>query len=127
MADNKTLSVAKDLARNQTQLLNTDELYSACTENLGLALSPDALAYIMYTSGSTGEPKGVLQNHRNVLQKVMTQTNDFHISIDDGLVLLYAYQFSASVRVIFGALLNGAGLFPTETPETRDWHGWLAG
>ena len=113
VADNKTLSVAKDLARNQTQLLNTDELYSACTENLGLALSPDALAYIMYTSGSTGEPKGVLQNHRNVLQKVMTQTNDFHISIDDGLALLYAYHFSASVRVIFGALLNGAGLFPT--------------
>ena len=33
----------------------------------GLAISPDAFSFIFYTSGSTGQPKGVVDNHRNVL------------------------------------------------------------
>ncbi len=68
------------------------------------------MAYVMYTSGSTGEPKGVIQNHRNILHKIFTHTHDYRICADDRLALLYSCSFSASVRCIFGALLNGAAL-----------------
>ena len=73
-------------------------------------IAPRDVAFIMYTSGSTGEPKGVTQNHRNILHKVFTHTQDYRICADDRLSLLYSHSFGASVRCIFGALLNGAAL-----------------
>ncbi len=82
------------------------------SENLGLPVPPGASAYIIYTSGSTGRPKGVFQDHRNVLHNVMRCTNMLHISPDDRLSLLWSCSFAASVPNIFGALLNGASLFP---------------
>ena len=80
--------------------------------DLGAPISPDALAYIVYTSGSTGQPKGVVQNHRNVLHKVMTPTNDFHICPDDRLALLYGGAVAIGVRISLCAWLNGAALYP---------------
>jgi amino acid adenylation domain-containing protein len=80
--------------------------------DLGAPISPDALAYIVYTSGSTGQPKGIVQNHRNVLHKVMTPTNDFHICPDDRLALLYGAAVAIGVRISLCAWLNGAALYP---------------
>jgi len=77
---------------------------------LELAIAPDALAYILYTSGSTGVPKGVVQNHRCVLHNVMRYTNCAHIAEDDRFSLLGSYDVGASASNIFGALLNGASL-----------------
>src|SRR5262245_12100851 len=77
-------------------------------DNVCLSVAPDVLACITYTSGSTGQPKGVMQNHRNIVHKVITATNAFHISVDDRLLLVYSCSFSASILPIFGALLNGA-------------------
>ncbi|MGH7836088.1 MAG: AMP-binding protein, partial [Candidatus Binatia bacterium] len=70
VADNETFSLACELAQNEFPIVNIDDLNSgSSTENPGLKISPDRLSLIMYTSGSTGEPKGVVQNHRNVLYK----------------------------------------------------------
>src|SRR5205807_166318 len=77
-------------------------------------VSPDKLAYILYTSGSTGQPKGVMQNHRNVLHFIRAYTNNLHINSDDRLTLLSSYCFDASVMDIYGALLNGATLYPID-------------
>ena len=56
-------------------------------ENPGLSVSPDRIAYINYTSGSTGEPKGVVWNHRNELFGIRVKTNELHISPDDRVSL----------------------------------------
>ncbi|MDA8085796.1 MAG: AMP-binding protein, partial [Nitrospiraceae bacterium] len=100
------------LAGDFTPLI-IDEIDSRFSpENLNLPISPEAAAYIIYTSGSTGEPKGVCQDHRNVLHNVMRCTNMMHIAADDRLSLLWSCSFAASVPNVFGALLNGAALFP---------------
>ena len=107
---------------------NLEKIPSALPgDNLGLSVAPEALACITYTSGSTGQPKGVMQNHRNVVHKVITATNAFHISVEDRLLLVYSCSFSASILPIFGALLNGATVcaFDVQKGGTAALVSWL--
>ncbi len=81
------------------------------------AISPDRIAYILYTSGSTGEPKGVVQTHRNVLAQVRNYSNNLHLCADDRLTFVSSYGVDAAVQDIFGALLNGAAVYPVSVRE----------
>ena len=109
----QNLADAQRLTRATVPLLNVDELDETLkTSNLNLAIAPDSLAYILYTSGSTGQPKGVVQNQRNVLHFIRAYTNNLHIAPEDRLTLLSSYSFDAAVMAIYGALLNGATLYP---------------
>ena len=84
---------------------------------INIATEPHSLAYLLYTSGSTGQPKGVMQNHRNVLHFIRAYTNNLHIDATDRLTLLSSYCFDASVMDIYGALLNGATLYPVDIKD----------
>jgi amino acid adenylation domain-containing protein len=81
------------------------------------AISPDRIAYILYTSGSTGEPKGVVQTHRNVLAQVRNYSNNLHLCADDRLTFVSSYGVDAAVQDIFGALLNGAAVYPVSVRD----------
>jgi len=122
VTDNKNLFVAEGLARSVRQLINIDELDSSLSdENIGLSLSPVTLAYILYTSGSTAQAKGVLQNHRNTLHTIMNYTNGFRICVYDRLTLLHSCNFSVAIIDVFCALLNGAAIYPFNVrAEARD-------
>ena len=109
-----------ELARKITgvPVLNVDSLGASVTSSdLNLKIDPSSLAYILYTSGSTGRPKGVMQNHRNVLHFIRAYTNNLHLNARDRLTLLSSYCFDAAVMDIYGALLNGATLFPLDIRE----------
>ena len=89
-------------------------------------IDPSSPAYVYFTSGSTGEPKGVVDTHRNVLHNVMRYTNGLGISPEDRMTLLQTSTFSGAVSSMFGALLNGASVFPRDparsTPSaTAEW------
>lgn len=95
-------------------LLRVDQVLAAAgpDERPGIAIPPDVPAYVYYTSGSTGRPKGVVDSHRNVLHNVMRYTNALGIDRDDRITLLQSPGFSGAVSSLFGALLNGAAVFP---------------
>ncbi|MST95141.1 MAG: amino acid adenylation domain-containing protein, partial [Pedosphaera sp.] len=113
VTDTANLRLASELATNGA--LNVDDLIAAdlaADENPGLDIAPDALAYIFFTSGTTGQPKGVMDNQRNVLHNVLRYTNQLHLAAEDRLTLVQSASFSGAVSNVFGALLNGAAVFP---------------
>ncbi len=79
------------------------------TENPEIESGPEHLAYVMYTSGSTGDPKGVLVPQRAVLRLVKNNTFA-SFSPEEVFLQLAPLSFDAATFEIWGALLNGARL-----------------
>ena len=96
-------------------------------DNLEIQSHPDDLAYIIYTSGSSGQPKGVMQNHRYVLNLYKNYTNSGLMTEQDRFSLLYSAAFAGAVRDIYCALLNGAALLPLDMKRMslHQLGGWL--
>jgi len=117
LTNSKNVALARELAIGDLQIINIDTAKSI-KQSIELPIvEPERLAYILYTSGSTGQPKGVMQNHRNVLHYIRVYTNNLHLDAGDRLTLLSSYCFDASVMDIYGALLNGATLYPIDIKE----------
>jgi amino acid adenylation domain-containing protein len=115
---NQTIGQARALAGNKIQILNVDEISSSVSdENPHNPVRPDSFACILYTSGSTGQPKGVLQTHRNILHQVYSYTSKIGITASDRLSLLPSFDVGAGHIDIYSALLNGASLFPCNMKE----------
>jgi amino acid adenylation domain-containing protein len=118
ISDGAHLELVRSLGPAARPVLDLDRLDPGLPDtDLDLPISPGAPAYVLYTSGSTGRPKGVVQSHRNVLWDIREYTNTLHISCDDRMTLLYSCSVNGAVRGIFGALLNGASLYPFDVKE----------
>ena len=63
-------------------------------------------AYVMFTSGSTGEPKGVVIPNRGIL-RLVTETDFISFSSSETFLQLSALSFDASTLELWGPLLNG--------------------
>ncbi|MCA0902162.1 non-ribosomal peptide synthetase [Microbulbifer agarilyticus] len=127
ISNSSSLTEARELARDDAAVLNLDSVSEHNdSSNPDIPVSPDTLAYIIYTSGSTGTPKGVVQNNRNLLHGCMRRSNLQNVTPEDRMTLLYSCSVIASVYCIFGALLNGAALFPYDfhregVEKLADW------
>jgi amino acid adenylation domain-containing protein len=112
LADRETADLAAAIAGPARDVLVVDDLPPCAAGPPPIDASPDAVACIYFTSGSTGRPKSVVDTHRNVLHNVLRYTNALRIAPSDRLSLLQPPSFSGTVSSTFGALLNGAALFP---------------
>ncbi|SCZ13528.1 non-ribosomal peptide synthetase, partial [Pseudomonas sp. NFACC37-1] len=74
--------------------------------NPGFAQSSEAIAYIMYTSGSTGQPKGVLVPHR-AINRLVINNGYADFNEHDRIAFASNPAFDASTMDVWGALLNG--------------------
>ena len=90
----------------------------ASWSGLSAAAPPDAgtreadLAYILYTSGSTGEPKGVMLSHRAAMSFVRWAADYLGLQPEDRLANHAPLHFDLSVFDVFGAVSAGAAVLP---------------
>ena len=128
LTDKKNLAAARAVAGGLACVVDIEALPDDIGgADLETEIGPEAFALMIYTSGSTGQPKGVTHNHRNILHNTLTYTDDVRISPNDRIALLRQVSVLGASRQIFGALLNGASLFPYDVRQqgTAGLASWL--
>ncbi|KAL7940855.1 hypothetical protein V8C42DRAFT_349180 [Trichoderma barbatum] len=94
---------------------------SSSTVMNGLLIpSPASLAYVMFTSGSTGWPKGVMIEHRNIL-RLVRNTNMLQHSSNAVMAHVSNIAFDASTWEIYSSLLNGGTLICIDATASLDY------
>lgn len=84
------------------------------------------LAYTIFTSGSTGVPKGVMIDHRGVVNTLLDINQRFAVTAADRIFGISALNFDLSVYDIFGLLIAGGTLVLPAEDQRRDPAQWLA-
>jgi amino acid adenylation domain-containing protein len=95
-------------------------------ERVNSGIDAKNAVYIIYTSGSTGLPKGVVVEHRNLLNLVKAQEQVFRVTPEDKILQFASFSFDASVFEIFMALSAGATLVMAEREQLMPGPGMVA-
>lgn len=82
----------------------------------------NSLAYVLYTSGSTGEPKGVEVEHRGLVNHATALADVMQLEPGDGLLQYLSVSFDAAGEEIFPPLTRGATLHLHPAPNELAGH-----
>ena len=93
---------------------------SADEMNLDVAVSADSLAYVFYTSGSTGAPKGVMLDHRCAMNRLEWLRRRYTLAVGDRLIYKTPLVFDVAVWEILGPLMAGATILMADDGAQAD-------
>jgi amino acid adenylation domain-containing protein len=88
--------------------------------NLAVQIMPDDLAYVLYTSGSTGQPKGVMGLHRGAVNRFCWMWNEYPFEAGEIACLKTSLNFVDAVWEVFGPLLAGVKTVVIPEDAVRD-------
>jgi len=128
VTDRKNQKLAVELTPPGCQLLHFEPAaVTGSVENLSIEIPAEQTAFLVYTSGTTGRPKGVMTTHRQLCRAAAAQTDAMLVTENDRIPL-FAYLSTAQGLAVFAcALLNGAMLcpFPIKTRGITQLGQWI--
>ncbi|MBZ4398088.1 amino acid adenylation domain-containing protein [Myxococcus sp. AS-1-15] len=74
-------------------------------------VTPDHLAYVLYTSGSTGQPKGTEVTHRSIVNYLKWSVRTYRLDEGTGSPVLGSISFDGTLTSLFAPLISGRALF----------------
>jgi amino acid adenylation domain-containing protein len=112
----------QDVCIDLEQVLNTHPRSETDTNPTSADIFPTAadLAYMVYTSGSTGAPKGVLIEHAAICNTLRWRQRDVPLQPSDRVLMLLSHQFDAALGIAWTTLTQGATLVWAEPTLPRD-------
>jgi amino acid adenylation domain-containing protein len=96
------------------------DLGTRAASDINLALRSDTLAYVLFTSGSSGTPKGVMVQHRPLINLIEWAARELSLSAADRALFVTSLGFDLSVFDIFGLLAVGGSIRIASDVELRD-------
>ncbi|MBI1846566.1 MAG: AMP-binding protein [Candidatus Rokubacteria bacterium] len=112
------------LAPNVRAVLEPPDLEAAAAPAADWTAREDDLAFLQYTSGSTGQPRGVMLTHANVVETIKFMAEAAHIGADDRVVSwLPLYHDMGLIGLCFTPLLVATPLWllPPDLRAPRQW------
>ncbi|TKC88300.1 amino acid adenylation domain-containing protein [Trinickia terrae] len=113
---------AAALAGEKTRTIVLDESWAAIEAQSPLYAHPlprttESLAYILYTSGTTGKPKGVMVRHRSVTNLAFAAAATHAIDSRSRVLQFTSFSFDPSIEQIVTTLCHGGTVFPVSTHD----------
>lgn len=109
VAELETLEAALGLGYERASVVIVDDPGVGLSEkNPGLPVPSDSLAYVLYTSGSTGSPKGIMQCQQNLLHVAMLYHRDLGVCPTDRITSPTSPAYTGTIWALLAALMNGA-------------------
>ncbi len=134
VTDHATQALAVEATGDHGQLIvydgqfYDDQAGDGATHRPSISVSAGQGAALTYTSGSTGQPKAVIQTHRQSVRNVAIHTEAMAYSTDDRIPLFASISGGQGIMTVFCALANGATLcpFPVAVAGVTGLAAWMA-
>ena len=117
---------ALEMSDRRVVVVDPDDQFAALDPAGDAAFEPEAEvvgtdpAYIMFTSGSTGFPKGAVISHANLLNFIQWARGEFSVTPEDVFTNVNPLYFDNSVFDFYASIMNGAALAPFDAATMRD-------
>lgn len=102
------------------KVLDKNDLKNISDQNPRIYIDSDKLAYVIFTSGTTGKPKGVMIAHKSVINVIEWVNSKFNINAKDKILFVTSICFDLSVYDIFGTLLAGAQIRLADSNQIKE-------
>jgi long-chain acyl-CoA synthetase len=121
----KTIVTINNVEAQHPRLVSLDDWLPPATANPELATeenAPDELATIVYTSGTTGRPKGVMLSHHNIIWNIHAALQLFNISADNSFLsfLPLSHTFERTVGYYLAMTVGAATAYNRSIPQLAE-------
>jgi len=100
--------------------MTNPDLYSGDDSDLDNNNQPEGLAYIIFTSGTMGQPKGVMIEHQGITNTIQWRKDEYRLNESDSVLQLFSYAFDGFLTSLFTPLVSGARVVLLSDEDSKD-------